>query len=139
MMIHKSSGILRVHGQPGKLMWISVDAGRDLCEYYIWLTSMRLRHRFTITRPLWDAHISIVRNEIPFSQIHFDTLDGVEIDFEYDHEIYRSGRHFCMNAYCERAERIRLGLGLAPHPRAPFHLTIGVLDGNIHPASERMK
>jgi len=135
---HKTTGYILAHGYSSNRLWVSIHAGKDLSKYYIWLCHTRLKSRFKIVRPTWDAHVSLVRGELPFESSYGKQLDNMPIELEYEHEIYRAGRHFCMNVTCPKANALRVALGLSSEPLAPFHLTIGVLDGNHHMPEIRM-
>jgi len=148
-MRHKSIGTLR-YGRSS--YWLVVDVDPQLVAYYRRLLPQRVEYSLTIGKvrydPVcldaeghwviinpqrYDAHISVVRNEVPTDLSSWGKYDGQDVEFEYEHEVRHDDKYWWLDVYCERLEAIRGELGLSvtsvlsrpPDGRWCFHCTIG--------------
>lgn len=76
-------------------------------------------------RPAWEAHISVIANEMPPNIGLWRAYDGQEIAFSYEPAPEFNGIYVWLPVICERALDIREELGLPRQPFYPLHLTIG--------------
>lgn len=84
-----------------------------------------------LTRPVWGAHISIIRGErIPnFNLWGIDANKTVE--FEYDYGVECNQEYFWLKVKCPYLSLLREEYGLTKEPRYGFHLTIGRTTENV--------
>ena len=108
--------------------WIVLMCDDEISKYYRYLYEKEYpylngdRSR-KLTRPVWGAHISVVRNEkITIPQ----RLDERKIiQFEYEAGVQDNNEYYWLRVNCLYLEDLRQRLGLSPQPRFGFHLTIG--------------
>jgi len=85
----------------------------------------------SLTRPVWGAHISVIRGE----HIPNISLWGIDanktIEFEYDAGVQSNKEYFWLRARCRRLEEIRQSYGLYKEPKYGLHLTIGRTTENV--------
>lgn len=105
--------------------WVVIDVDPEIGRYYREL--YRLSHYKTqvINRPAWDAHISIIANEVPPDQTAWRKHERRWINFEYLHQPLSNGLYVWLPVICEEALDLREELGLKRNPYHPLHLTIG--------------
>lgn len=127
-VIYKSIGILKYSNAPYKL---ALDCDQELSNFYRSL----IPFWFNIKRPMWGAHISIVRNIIPINLQFWNKYQDTEIEFEYEPIIYNDETYYWLNCYSPKLEEIRVELGMKPYGDVTvspgglhkFHMTIGNL------------
>ncbi len=127
----KSSGILLSDPQSEsgtKLgeWWLILTCCPDLARYYrmIYNTWNRTKD-LKLMKPAWDAHVSVVRGEIPEYKDLWRSWDGKEMEFSYDPELSGNGEYYWLDVECEELLDIREKLGLPRMPVFGLHLTIG--------------
>lgn len=78
-----------------------------------------------LTRSVWGAHISWLRNEnIPNYKL-WPIDENRIIEFEYEPGVLDNSEYFWLKVKCPRLEEIRKLYGLHPYPKFGYHLTIG--------------
>ena len=92
-------------------------------------------------KPMYPAHISVVRKETPTNTSVWMKHDKEIIRFFYSPIIHLGNLYCWLNVYCHRLEEIRQELGLPVHSRITnppcegfkqcFHITIGNFKGDI--------
>lgn len=127
--LHKSTGILKYY--PNKLI---VEIDQEISNYYRKLIPKWIK----TNKQMYQAHISVVRNEIPPNMQYWDKYEGNEIEFYYEN-IVRFGTVYCwLNVFSTRLEEIRIELGLpvsSMYTLPPegftkcFHATLGNFKG----------
>ncbi len=128
----KSSGVLCYSENPIKLI-VAIDPG--IASFYRSLIPKYLH----VNKPMYEAHISVVRNAVPPHMQAWSKYQGAEVDFEYETFIYNDELYYWLNVYSYRLEDIRLELGLkpwgdvtkSPDGRHKFHITLGNLKNNL--------
>ena len=107
-----------------------VELDQGLADYY-YSTIPPLLGR--VRKPLYSAHISVVRNEIPVNMEYWRKYQNQIIVVYFDHYIHQDETYLWLNAYSEGLEIIRAELGLpnsSQWTRPPsgfekcFHITI---------------
>jgi hypothetical protein len=124
----KSSGTLLYSNNPYKLI-VSVD--NEIGRYYRSL----IPPYHKVQKPLYDSHISTIRNEVPTNFLCWGKYQNRVVEFEYESFIYNDELYYWLNVYCQDLEDIREELGLqntSPFTRSPdgkhrFHITIANL------------
>lgn len=110
--------------------WLVVMCDDEISRYY--------RHLFTkeypylngekvgkLTRPVWGAHISVMRGErLPKPDL-WRLDEGKIIDFTYEAGVIDNGEYFWMRVNCPYLQDLREKYGLPRDPRFGLHLTIG--------------
>ena len=127
-ILYTSTGILRYHYQ-GAGYKLAVDIDPEITRFYRSLIPKNIK-----TNPqMYDAHISVVRKEVPPNLEFWERYEGQEIEFLYSPIIYYGEVYVWLNCFSKRLEEIRLELGLpvdSPYTRPPsglektFHSTI---------------
>lgn len=124
----KSTGKLiyspRSHlGNPTK--WLILSCDDNICRYYASLFHSEYPYYPKLNRPIFGAHISVIRGEkIPNSSLW--GLDNNKlIDFEYEPGVLTNGEYFWLKVKCDRLKEIRELYGLTSYPNFGYHLTIG--------------
>jgi hypothetical protein len=120
-----SNGKLVYSSDPYKLI---VEVDNNIASYYRSLIPKFLQYQ----KPLYPAHISVVRNEKEINLLAWNKYYGKNIEFEYDHYIYNDNIYYWLNICCSELEKIREELGLSgtsdytksPDGRHLFHCTI---------------
>jgi hypothetical protein len=108
--------------------WLVIDVDPDLGRYCRQLYHLSTYRSEKINRPVWEAHISVVRDEEPLGEYKplWERHNGDEIEFDYD--LARpewDDLYIWLPVVCEAALDIRQELGLVRQPAFPLHLTIG--------------
>ncbi len=118
----KSRGKLRY----GKTrFWVVVDCDIGFCDYYKKLYSQATHRTRQLMAPMWGAHITVVRNEVPPKLVRWNAHEGEIIEFTWYPGVDNNGVHYWLDVECERLYEIRVELGLGKEPIYPFHMTIG--------------
>ena len=92
--------------------WCVIETCNGLSDYYRWL--LERRYMITTLPPSWGSHISIVRGEQPKPELlHlWKKYDGMEVEFEYTHDIFGNGDFWWVNVYTPITSMIRQELQL---------------------------
>ena len=136
---HKSVGKLVYDPYRGDMKnrtewWCIIELDREITRYYrYWV---QRRYGIELFQPSWDAHISVVRGEMPRTEELRDLWGkyrGERIEFEYGIDPCKGGaentKHdnagmfWMVDVVCPRASEIRTELGLRTF--YSYHLTIG--------------
>lgn len=120
-----STGKLHYSNDPYKLI---VEVDQNISDYYRSFIPKYIQ----VNKQMFNAHISVVRKEVPMYLEYWEKYEGKSLDFEYENFIYNDETYYWLNAYSEELERIRLELGLSglseitrsPDRRHKFHITI---------------
>lgn len=129
-MLFDSVGSLRYSINSRGHFNLVVDIDQDITDFY----RVLIPRHITINQPLYAAHISVVRKEIPFRLEHWAKHRGEDIKFQYDNVVHSNLTYYWLNIFSRRLEDIRLELGLdlsrdfiqpLPGFRHCFHTTIG--------------
>lgn len=78
-----------------------------------------------LTRPVWGAHISIIRGEVVPNNKLWRLDDGKLVEFEYDAGVQNNAEYFWLKTTCPYLLDLREKYGLSREPRFGLHLTIG--------------
>lgn len=108
--------------------WIVLMCDDEISRYYISLYEKQYifkngEYNKKLKRPVWGAHISIVRGEL-FDKKLFKNKNKI-INFEYEPGIIDNKEYFWMKVYSKELIEFRKSLNLSPEPKFGFHLTIG--------------
>jgi hypothetical protein len=109
--------------------WLVLMCDDAISEYYRSMFYRQFPYLGKLTRPVWGAHISIIRGErVPNSNLW--RLDENKIvEFEYEPGVVDNGEYYWLKVHCSRLEEIRMLYGLNSQPNFGFHLTIGRTSG----------
>lgn len=132
----KSTGTLRYSPELGKgshtrrdggstQWWLIIDCDPELGRYLRYQFMRGNHYTRSLQSPLWGAHVSVIRGEIPANMDAWKHLDGATIDFEYDPAVCETQGFVWCPVRCNQALDLREMLGLAREPEPPLHLTIG--------------
>lgn len=126
--MYTSSGVLVYSQNPTKLI---VEVDSEIARYYYSLVPKYVK----LNKPMFTAHISVVRNIEPPNMQFWGKYQGVLIEFQYESFIYNDELYYWLNVYSLELEEIRMELGLkpfgdvtwSPDGRHKFHMTVGNL------------
>lgn len=110
--LHKSTGTLHYErGIKENREWfkVFVDVDQGLSDYY---RSLIPKHIVT-NRPMYPAHVSVVRREVPQKMEAWEKYEGKEIEFLYDPTINIGSVYCWLDVFCQELEEIRVELGLS--------------------------
>lgn len=108
--------------------WLVIDVDRDLGRYCREMYRMSRWSCDKLQRPVWEAHISVIRNEEPADEFKalWEKYNYRPVEFEYDmYNASGDDTYVWLPVVCERALDIREELGLPRQPYFSLHLTIG--------------
>jgi hypothetical protein len=100
---------------------VIAEVDPELVRYYRSLVPKII----TLNWQMYDAHISVVRNETAKNLDFWGKREGCEFIFEYNGEIRYGEVYYWIDAFCEDFNDIREELGL--ERRKCFHVTLGNL------------
>ena len=105
--------------------WLVLMADDELCKYYCSLFYKDFPYLGKLARPVFGAHISVIRGErIPNN--HLWGLDNNKIvEFDYDAGVEDNGEYYWLKVKCDYLCSIRDKYGLNPYPQFGYHLTVG--------------
>lgn len=115
--------------------WCVVDVDKEITAYYRWWLAKE-KHIW-LKEPSWNAHISVVRGEVPRSEFQhlWKKYHNQPVEFQYQHvgnfKIGRSGllqadndgTYYWVDIVCPMLDNIRSELGLRRGWK--MHLTFG--------------
>jgi len=133
MIFFKSIGKLvyspRSHlGDPSR--WVVVMCDDEISKYYRHLFNKSFPYKPKLSRPIFGAHISVIRNEkIPNHNL-WKMDNGKIIKFEYEPGVRDNGEYYWLKVRCPELQKIRLEYGLNEYPKFGFHLTVGRTTNN---------
>lgn len=104
--------------------WIILQCDSNIGKYYRNLYSLEYFYKPKIQKPLWDAHITIVRNECTINETFRNKYNQIAIKFEYETKIQTNGVHFWLPVYSVEIDQLRIELQLHKYT-CPLHLSIG--------------
>lgn len=116
--------------------WLILKTDKGILDYY----QSQIKQHFDVgfEKTVWGSHISVVRGDNPPKKEAWGKYKNEKIKFTYTNQVYRAHWFFCIDAYSERLEEIRMELGLPKLPKFGFHLTIGRLNKQyLKEANER--
>lgn len=110
--------------------WLVLLCDDEISRYYRYLYSKEYPYlnggkSTKLTRPVWGAHISIIRGEkVPKHELW--GLDANKIiEFEYEEGVKDNGEYYWLKVHCPYLSDLRQKYGLSKSPRFGFHLTVG--------------
>lgn len=111
--------------------WLHVICDNDLGRYYrYWL--IKKYGIWNIMKPKWGNHITVIRQE----KVSYDSLKKWNehmVEFDYNPcDLQTNSKHFWLRVRCDRLKDIRERIDLSREPRAPLHMTFGVLPGGFN-------
>jgi hypothetical protein len=105
--------------------WLVIDCDPEIGKYYRHLYYLSNFKTQKIQRPAWEAHITVVRDELPPNENNWGKLNGSKIEFYYSPLPEGDGLFLWLPVRCESALNLREELGLDRNPLYPLHLTFG--------------
>ncbi len=107
--------------------WCILQLPKDFANYYQYF--LRKEKHLILNNPTFNAHVSIVRGEVPLNIDVWKKYDKKKFYIEYEPEIVsykdpnKEGSFYCIEFESRKLSNIRKELGLKPHKL--FHITIG--------------
>lgn len=105
--------------------WLVLMCDEELSLYYKCLFKREFPHLPKLQRPVWGAHVSVIRGEkIPNADLWGFAANQV-VNFEYEPGVSSNGEYYWLKVHCDELAAIRELYGMSRAPRFGFHLTIG--------------
>jgi len=105
--------------------WLILACDDEISKYYRHLFYKDYPWLGKLTRPVFGAHISVVRGEDIPNIIFWNKYQNKIINFEYEPGVKDNGTYYWLSVKCKFLSDIRQELGLIKFPKFGFHLTIG--------------
>jgi hypothetical protein len=127
-MFYESTGTIRYDpktrtGGEGKPWWMIIDGCEGLRRYYAWWV---MKEQFDLVQaPIWGAHISVIRGEMPSKPRNWGLWDGGQMTFRYEDSPQTDGYYWWLPVECESILDLREHLALPRNPRFKLHFTLG--------------
>lgn len=110
--------------------WLVLMCDDEISKYYRHLYTMEYPFLNGIktgklTRPVWGAHISVIRSEkIPNLKL-WGLYANKMIEYEYEAGVKDNNEYYWLKVKCPFLEKLREEYGLVKEPKFGYHLTIG--------------
>jgi hypothetical protein len=101
--------------------WVILECDKAIVDYYSWFLQKK---GITLESLMWGSHISIIRGEPILEESKWKYNEGLTINFKYG-DLVTNGNHWWLEAESLELDEMRNHLGLTPHPKSGFHLTLG--------------
>lgn len=111
--------------------WLVLMCDDELSSYYRCLFRREFPWLPKLQRPVWGAHVSIVRGEKISNTDAWGFAANKIINFEYEPGVSSNGEYYWLKVQCDELAAIREIFGLSRQPRFGFHLTIGRTTSNV--------
>lgn len=110
--------------------WVVVMCDDEISRYYRHLYTVEYPYANGIktgklTRPVWGAHISVMRGERLPKQELWKLDEGKMVEFTYEGGVIDNDEYYWLKVTCPYLEDLREKYGLPRSPRFGLHLTIG--------------
>lgn len=106
--------------------WVVLMCDDEISKYYRTLYSREFPFKPKLNRPIWGAHISVIRGEkIPNIEQWGISANKI-IEFEYTPGVLDNNKFFWLKVNCNELSNLRIKYGLSKNPQFGFHLTIGL-------------
>jgi hypothetical protein len=104
--------------------WLVLMCDDSISEYYRYLFYKEFPWKGKLTRPVWGAHVSVIRGENVDPKLW--RLDNNKIiEFEYEPGVTDNGEYYWLKVKSAYLCDLREKYGLSRDPRFGLHLTIG--------------
>lgn len=105
--------------------WLILACDEGITQYYRGLYHQEFFYRPKLTRPVWGAHISVLRGEKVSNAQAWGFAANKFINFEYEPGIKDNGEYLWLKVYCDELLALRELFGVKREPQFGLHLTIG--------------
>jgi hypothetical protein len=105
--------------------WLVVMADDEICRYYSSLFYKEFPYLGKLIRPVFGAHISVIRGERISNKQLWRLDENKIIEFEYEPGVRDNGEYYWLKVKCDYLCDLREKYGLSRYPQFDFHLTIG--------------
>lgn len=130
---YPNRGVGRLHyspqllGNAGSKWWLVLWCDKEIVKYYRHLYFL-FRHKVDkLTRPAWDSHITVIRDEEPPEdrQHLWRAHQDREVEFFYSSQVGTNGSYWWLPVFSPQLLELREDLGLSREPYYPLHLSFG--------------
>ena len=105
--------------------WLVLMCDDEISKYYCNMFYKEFPWKGKLKRPVWGAHISVIRGEkIPNIKLWGLNSNQI-IEYTYTPGVLDNSEYFWLNAKCPVLSNLREKYGLYKEPKFGFHLTIG--------------
>ena len=105
--------------------WLVLMADDELCKYYCSLFYREFPYFGKLARPVFGAHISVIRGERVPNYNLWRLDENKIIEFEYEPGVNSNGEYYWLKVHCEYLYDLREKYGLHRSPQFGLHLTVG--------------
>lgn len=110
--------------------WLVLMCDDEISRYYRHLYTMtypylNAKRHGKLTRPVWGAHISIIRNEKILNTKLWRLNENKIVEFAYEAGVKDNMEYYWLQVVCPELEELREAYGLSRQPKFGFHLTVG--------------
>lgn len=105
--------------------WLIMQCDDEICKYYAALFRREFPWLAKLARPVWGAHISVIRGEVVPNAHLWGKGDKAKLDFEWEPGVIDNKEYYWLKVKCDALLDIREAYGLRREPRFGLHLTVG--------------
>lgn len=105
--------------------WAILSCDDEISKYYRALFHQEFFYKPKLTRPVWGAHVSFIRNEKVLNHQLWRLDENKIVEFEYEGGVKDNSEYYWLKVHCPYLSDLRIKYGLSPEPRFGFHLTVG--------------
>ena len=138
----KAEGIIRCslkRPSSDQTWWMVLACStEEIGRYYRHLYWLDCAKGSKLSKPYWNSHVTVVRNEEPPNNGRWWDYDGELVEFHYipgvddNYSNARFRSFYWLNVICPRFEEIREELGLHKNPDGIYHMTIGSIENEAN-------
>ncbi len=104
--------------------WAVLMCDEELVKYYSTLFKKQFPWLPKLQRPVWGAHISIIRGEKIINPDFWGLHDKKYFDFDYEPGVISNGEYYWLKVKCDALLDLREIYGLNRELKFGLHLTI---------------
>lgn len=105
--------------------WLVLYCDDELVKYYSHLFKKEYPWLPKLQRPVWGAHVSVIRGEKIQNEDKWGLFHKKRIDFDYEPGVIDNGEYYWLKVKCDALLDIREMYGLSREPKFGLHLTVG--------------
>lgn len=106
--------------------WVVLMCDDEISKYYRTLFSKEFPWKKKLNRPIWGAHVSVIRGEsVPNKHLWGLNANQI-IEFDYEPGVIDNDKFYWLKARCKTLSDLRIKYGLSKNPQFGFHLTLAI-------------
>src|ERR1700690_2937079 len=92
--------------------WVILACDDEISKYYRYLFYKEYPWKGKLTRPVWGAHVSFIRNERISNYKLWRLDENKKVDFEYEAGVQDNGEYYWLKVKCDYLLDLRDKYGL---------------------------